>query len=524
MLKKIEFKEKFFLITLLVIAFLINFYVGSRGVYPVDTFIHYDFGYRILLGDSPVKDYWIVHGFLVDYIQAFFFKVFGNNWQSYLIHSSLFNSLIVFFTFYIFKLIKIKLHFSVFFSLALAFLAYPVSGTPFLDLHSTYFSLFAIYFIIISLIKNKTFYWFWVSFFLCLAFFSKQVPAAYVIICVSILNFFLFIKEKNIYIIIWYLFGVLLFLSILFILLKFNEISIKDFIVQVFLFPKSIGNDRYTSLNFNFKNIILDFKFIYIFLISIFSLNIFSLIKKEKFYYSKSFDIFLTIIFFSISIIFHQVLTKNQIFIFFLIPILSGFTVYYLEKFNLKYKNIFNIFFLLICLFSTLKYNERFNVERKFHELSHVNLNDSVKVDLFSGKLKGINWISPYFNDPNEELEKISFFYNILKDDNEEKMVITEYNFFSSILDQNLSSPSRTFDDISYPGINTKYFENYQKHLIDNIKKDKIKRIYIYEPIEINEARLSHLVFNYIPKDCFNLKNIDDHTKLLVILDCEKLR
>ena len=103
-------------------------------------------------------------------------------------------------------------------------------------------------------------------------------------------------------------------------------------------------------------------------------------------------------------------------------------------------------------------------------------------------------------------------------------MVITEYNFFSSILGQNLSSPSRTFDDISYPGINTKYFENYQKHLIDNIKKDKIKRIYIYEPIEINEARLSHLVFNYIPKDCFNLKNIDAHTKLLVILDCEKLR
>ena len=44
----------------------------SRGLFPVDSFIHYDFGYRILLGDDPVRDYWIVHGFVIDYIQAFF--------------------------------------------------------------------------------------------------------------------------------------------------------------------------------------------------------------------------------------------------------------------------------------------------------------------------------------------------------------------------------------------------------------------------------------------------------------------
>ena len=73
MLKKLELKDSFIVITLFLSAFLINFYVGSRGVYPVDTFIHFDNGYRILLGENPVKDYWIVHGFLIDYIQAIFF-------------------------------------------------------------------------------------------------------------------------------------------------------------------------------------------------------------------------------------------------------------------------------------------------------------------------------------------------------------------------------------------------------------------------------------------------------------------
>ena len=41
--------------------------------------------------------------------------------------------------------------------------------------------------------------------------------------------------------------------------------------------------------------------------------------------------------------------------------------------------------------------------------------------------------------------------YEALKNDQANKMLITEYNFFSSILGENLNSPSRTYDDISYP-------------------------------------------------------------------------
>ena len=91
MFLKDNYKFLFIYSSLVIIAFLLNFFIASRGLFPVDTFIHYDFGYRILLGDDPVKDYWIVHGFFIDYIQSFFFKLFGNNWYSYIIHSSVFN-------------------------------------------------------------------------------------------------------------------------------------------------------------------------------------------------------------------------------------------------------------------------------------------------------------------------------------------------------------------------------------------------------------------------------------------------
>ena len=139
-------KNYIFYLFLAIFSFYINFYVGSRGVFPLDTFIHYDNGYRILLGEHPVKDYWIVHGFLIDYIQAFFFKFFGNEWKSYLFHSSIFNTCIVLFTYYFFQILNLSIKISLTLSVSLAILAYPVSGTPFLDLHSSYFSLFAIYF------------------------------------------------------------------------------------------------------------------------------------------------------------------------------------------------------------------------------------------------------------------------------------------------------------------------------------------------------------------------------------------
>ena len=120
-----------------------------------------------------------------------------------MIHASLFNSIIVIFTYYIFKSLKIKSYLILILLLGLSILAYPVSGTPFLDLHSAFFSLFSIYFLIIAIINNKNFYWFWAAFFLCIAFFSKQVPAAYVILVVSFINVILAFN-KNLMITTWY--------------------------------------------------------------------------------------------------------------------------------------------------------------------------------------------------------------------------------------------------------------------------------------------------------------------------------
>ena len=53
-------------------SFFINFYYSNLGSFPIDTFLHYDTGYRILKNEFPIRDYWIVSGAVVDFIQSFF--------------------------------------------------------------------------------------------------------------------------------------------------------------------------------------------------------------------------------------------------------------------------------------------------------------------------------------------------------------------------------------------------------------------------------------------------------------------
>ena len=95
-------------------SFFINFYYGSLGIFPIDGFSHFDTGYRILLGEFPFKDYWVISGPVIDYIQAFFFYIFGVSWTSYLSHTSFLNLLITLFTFYFFLQLKIKNFYSFF--------------------------------------------------------------------------------------------------------------------------------------------------------------------------------------------------------------------------------------------------------------------------------------------------------------------------------------------------------------------------------------------------------------------------
>ena len=65
--------KSIFAFLILLFAFFINYYSGTQGVFPLDSFSFFDSGYNVLNGKHPVKDYWVFSGIILDYFQAFFF-------------------------------------------------------------------------------------------------------------------------------------------------------------------------------------------------------------------------------------------------------------------------------------------------------------------------------------------------------------------------------------------------------------------------------------------------------------------
>ena len=105
--KFLSHKNKIFILFLFFFSIIVNQHYGNRGAFPIDSFHFFDSGYRVLNGDIPFIDYWLVKGPLLDYIQAILFYIFGINWQIYVLHASLINALVTICTFLVLKNFKL---------------------------------------------------------------------------------------------------------------------------------------------------------------------------------------------------------------------------------------------------------------------------------------------------------------------------------------------------------------------------------------------------------------------------------
>ena len=153
-LKKEKLKILLLLFILSTYAYIVNWYSANIGVLPIDTFGFMDSSNSVLKGHLPIRDFWIFTGLLLDYMGAFFLKVFGNNWNSYLAHSSVMNIVATLGLFFFLKELKLKLKYVFFYSVSFATLCYPLIGTPFAYVHAYIFSLL----LILNLIPPSSFF------------------------------------------------------------------------------------------------------------------------------------------------------------------------------------------------------------------------------------------------------------------------------------------------------------------------------------------------------------------------------
>ena len=517
---KIDLKFCFIIFILSLFSVSINYFYGSLGVLPIDTFAHFDSGYRITEGDLPFVDYWTISGPFIDLLQAFYFSIFGVSWQSYMFNSSLINLLVTLTCFFYFKKIGLDIKYSFFYSVCVAILANPSMGTPFPDHYSTFLSLIAIIFFIFGIKTERTVYWFLIPVLFFLAFFCKQTPTAYIIIAFCI-NFLIYIIVKNRFnLVISIIGGSLLSLSFLIFFILYNNIDLSQFLNQYFYYPRTIGLRRITEWNLTFNKAVSTLKFIHLIffiLLVIFFKNIFFV---KNYIKTDSFFINLNIILLSIFLILHQWLTLNFIFIFFLVPILCATTQTNLA--TSKFSKKLNILILCFCLLVTIKYHLRFNEERKMLDLENVNLTNYYNTGVLFPKLEGLKWISrKYYTNIKFEIDKLQSIKKILNSERKKIMFVSNYQFFSAILNKPLHSPNRWFGtSVAHPSINNSFYDDYLAFVYNVISKKRIEVIYIDVNLGKYQLDLFNKIRKKLPPDCSIMDEIEDVLYKIDISTC----
>ena len=306
-------------------------------------------------------------------------------------------------------------------------------GTPFPDHYSAFFSFFGIISFFYALETKRKMYWFLIPIFFFLAFFCKQTPAAYVILLFTFIFFLFAFYNKNFRFLIPIIYGSILSLILLFAFIWIYDVDIQSFFNQYFLYPRNIGSIRIAELDLTFNKAISTFKFVhFIFLILLFIFINRIIIKKKDYLSENNFFINLSIILFTISLIFHQWLTLNFIFIFFIIPIICALIQSNLKK--IKFSKWFNVFLIIFCLSVTTKYHFRFNEERKMLNLENINLSNYYETSNLTPKLKGLKWITrEYSQNTIKEIEKLFVFKKILENETKNDVYFKLSIFLSNI-------------------------------------------------------------------------------------------
>ena len=67
---------------------------------------------------------------------------------------------------------------------------------------------------------------------------------------------------------------------------------------------------------------------------------------------------------------------------------------------------------------------------------------------------------------------------NILSKIDAEKIIVTNYNFFNSLLNNQFASPNKWYDELSIPNKINKYYNVHKNFFLDKINKNKIKHIF----------------------------------------------
>ncbi|MDB3888443.1 hypothetical protein N9341_02775 [Candidatus Pelagibacter sp.] len=512
MIKNNNLKKIIFIILISLISFYVNFYFGHQGLMPLDDLQNFNSGHRILKGDFPFRDYYSITGPILDIWQSYFYKIFGSNWQSLIIHASTLNCIYSLSIFFFLNRLNIKQIDSFFFSISAGLLMYPPAGSPTVEHSSLILSTIAFFYFIIGLKEKNNLFLILSIIIFTISFFTKQVPTAYFVILSIIIYFSQIFNKINIFNFILLIISSLFSVLFIIIYFKFNDVLLSEIYNQYFLIASSLGENRFSNLNFDiFYNKISKIFFVLFLIIPTLYL---SLVKRKI-------SSFLVIFGISLILIIYEIHSNNQPITFGLLPVtialfyyfhidenlnssfiryffwlITTYCFYRILRFEINYliifvliiffefrKNISLRYLIIIYLFiSSCFYFEKYVKIRSWDDLNKDDLKSSFDAGIIDKKLKNLKWKTVYFKNPDLEKKLIFETLDYLKslDEDVNYLLITEYQIYNLILDQKDYSPVKYWHlNASYPSKNHPQRNNFEIFFKKKITENKINQIII---------------------------------------------
>ena len=523
---KKTFDNNIILFFLVSFSFFVNYYYGFRGLSPLDDFLNFNCGYRILNGDIPFKDYYSVTGPVLCIVQSFFYKIFGVSWFSLVIHASMLNVILCIVFYFYLKKMDVPHYLIILLCLGISTLGYPNNGVPGVDHHGWILSICSLFFFHLGISKKSKILLTLSPIFLFISFLIKQVPASYFLILILFLYFYHSLKNKKFYSIKSLLLisaGCLFSLIFVF---RIYDIEIHEFIEQYIFLSLDLGSNRFHILNFNFLKEELSKIYFLFFLIIPLIINYVYLLRKfseninEKLHLNFIIGLFLILISYI-----YELHTKNFAMSFIVLPILV-FLIYQLQSKlgNLNFLNFVYSFLIFYCwvrlaqnsfwlatfeilifsvviflffikkkkifypqslliiyfIFSTFFYFFTSVEPRMYKDFDKNHKYSNFNGEVIDQKFKNLQWKTRYNLSKEDEIKDFSLKINLLKSLNDNFIFITDYQIYNNILNLEDYSPVKYWHtNVSYPSKDSKFRLKFEAFFRNKILKNNIKFIII---------------------------------------------
>ena len=177
---------------------------------------------------------------------------------------------------------------------------------------------------------------------------------------------------------------------------------------------------------------------------------------------------------------------------------------------------------MIVLIGSTINYSYKYIFKRDFMDLKNYEVKDAINANIFSHKLNNLKWITCLNpENPKKEVQQLLEVIKIIKNDDEIKSIITDYQFISVIISTYDFSPSQVWfiNHVAIQKNNSEFYKKYHSFFNNKVKTHDIKKVYVIKPLWGGDK----IFEDSLNEECYTKSKVTDILDVFTLRECDDL-